>query len=158
MPDGIFFGTYSRDWLDQGNDDPFGFEPKLTRAVKNIRNHATVSATAVFSPSLIGEFRSGFARSVFQQFPQRVRFRHHDARVPQSVCGPGADQELPVFRRRRIGPHRRIGFRRPKFGGMNSWGQRDALTWVKGTHTLKFGGDYRVQQMNQFLANSLLRI
>jgi hypothetical protein len=47
------FGTYSRDWLDQANDDPFGFEPKLTRAVNNIRNHATISATAVFNPALI---------------------------------------------------------------------------------------------------------
>ena len=36
------------------------------------------------------------------------------------------------------------------FGGMNSWGQRGSLTWVKGAHTLKFGGDYRIQQMNQF--------
>ena len=68
------FGTYSRDWLDQGNDDPFGFEPQLTRAVKNIRNHATISATAVFNPGLIGEFRTGFARLYFSSFPNALGF------------------------------------------------------------------------------------
>ena len=40
-------------------------------------------------------------------------------------------------------------------GAQNSWGERASLTWVRGAHTIKFGGDYRVQQMNHFLANSL---
>ncbi len=37
---------------------------------------------------------------------------------------------------------------------LNSWGQRASLTWVKGAHTVKFGVDYRVQQINQFQQNS----
>ena len=40
-------------------------------------------------------------------------------------------------------------------GAHNSWDQRGTLTWVKGSHSLKFGADYRVQQMNQFLQNTL---
>jgi hypothetical protein len=30
------------------------------------------------------------------------------------------------------------------------------MTWVKGSHSLKFGGDYRIQQLNQFQSNSLV--
>ena len=30
------------------------------------------------------------------------------------------------------------------------------MTWVKSTHTLKFGADYRVQQLNQFQQNSFM--
>jgi hypothetical protein len=40
-------------------------------------------------------------------------------------------------------------------GAHNSWDERGSLTWVKGAHTLKTSADYRVQQMNQFLANTL---
>ena len=41
-------------------------------------------------------------------------------------------------------------------GAFNSWGQRASITWVKGSHTLKFGGDYRVQQMNQFFFTTIV--
>ena len=30
------------------------------------------------------------------------------------------------------------------------------MTWVKGSHTLKFGADYRVQQMNQFFFTTIV--
>jgi hypothetical protein len=150
------FGTYSRDWLDQGNDDPFGFEPKLTRAVKNIRNHATVSATAVFSPSLIGEFRTGFARLYFSSFPNALGFDITTLGFPKAFADQAQIKSYPSFAVAGMAGIGGSGSAGQSFGGMNSWGQRAALTWVKGTHTLKFGGDYRIQQMNQFLANSLL--
>src|SRR6185312_15691959 len=39
-------------------------------------------------------------------------------------------------------------------GAFNSWGERGSITSVKGAHTLKFGGDFRVQQMNHLFQNS----
>ena len=152
------FGTYSRDWLDQGNDDPFGFEPQLTRAVKNIRNHATISATAVFNPGLIGEFRTGFARLYFSSFPNALGFDITTLGFPRAFANDVQIQSYPAFSIAGLAGIGSSASAGQSFGGMNSWGQRGSLTWVKGAHTLKFGGDYRIQQMNQFLANSLLPI
>src|SRR5262249_26415243 len=36
----------------------------------------------------------------------------------------------------------------------NSWGERASLTWVKGSHTIKWGVDGRVAQLNQLQNNS----
>jgi len=49
-----FFGTFSRIWADSFNLDPLGYSVNLTRQATYARTHATVSATAVFSPGLIG--------------------------------------------------------------------------------------------------------
>ncbi len=152
------FGTYARDWLDQGNDDPFGYEPKLTRAVTNARNHTTLSATAVFNPSLIGEFRTGFARLYFQSFPEALGFDVTTLGFPRAFADNAQIKSFPAFAIAGLAGIGGSASAGQSFGGMNSWGQRASLTWVKRNHTLKFGGDYRVQQMNQFLANSLLPI
>src|SRR5262249_49671888 len=39
-------------------------------------------------------------------------------------------------------------------GAFNSWGERGSMTVVKGSHTFKFGADFRVQQMNHLFQNS----
>ena len=115
------FGTYSRDWLDQGNDDPFGFEPKLTRAVKNIRNHATVSATAVFNPALIGNSEAASRASTSAVFPTHLGsiLRRW---LPESLCRRRTDPELPCLFDCRAGWHWRLGLRRTKLWGNEQLG------------------------------------
>ena len=118
------FGTYSRDWLDQGNDDPFGFEPKLTRAVKNIRNHATVSATAVFSPSSDRRIPHRLRPAVFQQFPQRIGFDITTLGFPRAFADQAQIRSYPSFSVAGLAGIGGSGSAGQSFGGMNSWGQR----------------------------------
>jgi hypothetical protein len=84
------FGTYSRDWLDQSSNDPLGFAPKLTRAIRNRRNHATISATAVFNPSLIyGETGGTFAAVEAGKpgFARNLERFHKDRKFLGIRCG-----------------------------------------------------------------------
>jgi len=149
------FGTYARDWLNQTNADPFGYKVNLTRVNENDRHHATISATAVFSPGLIGEFHSGFARLVVNTIPQALGFDITTLGFPKSLADQTQIQSFPAFSisgLAGIGGSSSAGL---SVGAFNSWGERASMTWVKGPHTIKFGGDFRVQQMNHLLANSL---
>ena len=126
----------------------------LTRQASYTRTHATVSATAVFSPGLIGEFRTGFARYDSPSVPYALGFRYHDSRLPQVSCRCHPDQIVPGLQCRglvSVGSSSSAGL---TLVDLNSWGQRASMTWVKGAHAMKFGVDYRVQQLNQFQQNS----
>ena len=52
----------------------------LTRPNENHLYNATVAANAVFSPTLVAEFHSGFARSVSDSIPVR-RYEGFDMRT-----------------------------------------------------------------------------
>jgi len=152
------FGTYARDWLDQTQADPLGLTPNLTRAVTNDRHQATLSATAVFNPGLIGEFHTGFARVIVNSIPQALGFDLTTLGLPRSLADQTQIQSFPGFQvsgLTSVGSSSSAG---ESLGSHNSYPSRASLSWVKGSHTIKFGGDYRVQQMNQFLANTLVPV
>jgi hypothetical protein len=150
-----FFGTFSSTWADTFNIDPLGYTPNLTRDANYKRTHATVSATAVFSPSLIGEFRSGFARYHSPSIPYALGFDITTLGFPKSLADQTQIKSFPAFNITglvSVGSTSSAGL---TLVDLNSWGQRASMTWVKSSHSLKFGADYRVQQLNQFQSNSL---
>lgn len=150
------FGTYSRIWADQFNRDPLGYRVNLTRQATYTRTHATASATAVFSPGLIGEFRTGFARYDSPSIPYALGFDITTLGFPQAFADATQIKSFPAFNIDglvSVGSTASAGL---TLVDLNSWGQRASMTWVKGVHSMKFGVDYRVQQLNQFQQNSLL--
>ena len=149
------FGTYGRDWLNQTQADPLGLTPNLTRAVFNDHHSATLAATAVFTPTLIGEFHTGYARVVVNSIPQALGYDITQLGFPAAFAAQTQIQGFPGFQVSGLTALGTSASAGESLGAHNSWGQRDSLTWVKGSHTIKFGIDYRVQQMNQFLQNSL---
>lgn len=151
-----FFGTYSRIWAKTFNLDPLGYSVNLTRDSSYTRTHATASATAVFSPGLIGEFRTGFARYHSPSVPYALGFDITSLGFPRTLADATQIRSFPGFSVSglvAVGSSASAGM---TLVDLNSWGQRASMTWVKGAHSMKFGLDYRVQQLNQFQSNSLL--
>jgi cell division protein FtsQ len=74
---------------------------------------------------------------------------------PASLANQTQFQSFPGFQVSGLTGVGGSGSAGESLGAHNSWDQRGSLTWVKGSHTIKFGGDYRVQQLNHFLANTL---
>jgi len=149
-----FFGTYSRIWAKTFNLDPLGYKVNLTRQASYTRTHATVSATAVLSPGLIGEFHSGFARYDSPSVPYALGFDITTLGFPKALADATQIKSFPAFNVAglvSVGSSASAGL---TLVDLNSWGQRASMTWVKSAHSVKFGVDYRVQQLNQFQQNS----
>jgi hypothetical protein len=117
-----------------------------------IRNHfVAVSDTHTFRPNLINEARVGFTRfdqvstNRLQDVPiaERVGIRNlNRADLPFT----GGLPQIGVSGFATIGE---ITFL-PYFNVINTFQYTDNLTWVKGRHTVKFGGDVRRRQFNYF--------
>jgi len=148
------FGAIGRDWLNQTQADPLGMTPNETRVVFNDHQVYTLSATAVFSPTLIADLHTGFARVIVNSVPAALGYNITQLGFPASLASQTQIQSLPGFQvsgLTAIGGSSSAGI---SLGAHNSWDQRGALTKVMGSHTLKVGGDWRVQQMNQELFNT----
>jgi len=150
-----FVGTYSRIWAKQFNTDPLGYKVNLTRNPSYTRTHATASATAVLNPGLIVELHSGFARYDNPSIPYALGFDITTLGFPQALANDTQIKSFPAFN---IAGLVSVGSTSSAGLGLvdlNSWGQRASVTWVHGAHSMKFGVDYRIQQLNQFQQNSL---
>jgi hypothetical protein len=149
------FGTFSRIWASQFNTDPLGYKVNLTRQATYTRTHATASATAVLNPGLILELHSGFARYDSPSVPYALGFDITTLGFPQSLADQTQIKSFPAFNIAglvSVGSTSSAGL---SLVDLNSWGQRASMTWVHGAHSMKFGVDYRIQQLNQFQQNSL---
>jgi hypothetical protein len=150
------FGTFSRIWANTFNRDPLGYSVNLTRQATYARTHATAAATAVFAPGLIGEFRTGFARYDSPSVPYALGFDITTLGFPKALADATQIKSFPAFNVAgmvSVGSSASAGM---TLVDLNSWEQKAAMTWVKGAHSMKFGADYRVQQLNQFQQNSFL--
>lgn len=151
-----FYGTFSRIWARTFNIDPLGYKINLTRQATYARTHATIAATAVFSPGLIGEFHTGFARYDSPSVPYALGFDITTLGFPKALADATQIKSFPAFNvsgLTAVGSSASAGM---TLVDLNSWGQRASMTWVKSAHSIKFGADYRVQQLNQFQQNSFL--
>jgi hypothetical protein len=149
------FGTYARIWAQSTNIDPLGYSVNLTRQATYARTHGTVSATAVLTPGLILELHSGFARYDNPSIPYSLGYDITKLGFPQALANATQIKSFPAFNFSgalvAVGSSASSGM---TLVDLNSWGQRGSVTWVHGAHSVKFGGDYRVQQLNQFQQNS----
>jgi hypothetical protein len=150
-----FYGTFAHIRGESFSRDPFQYKVNLTRPNVNRLYNATMAANAVFSPALIAEFHTGFARSVSNSVPYAVTsgFDLTTLGFPKSFYDAVQYKGFPgisITGFAGIGGEPSQGVILATF---NSWSQRGSMTWVKSAHTIKFGTDYRVQQLNQFQSN-----
>jgi hypothetical protein len=150
-----FYGTWAHIQGNSFSVDPFQYKVNLTRPNENHIYNATVAANAVFSPTLVAEFHSGFARSVSDSIPYAVTqgFDMRTLGFPDPYYNAVQYKGFPGMD---IAGMASVGSQSSHsliLATFNSWSQRGSVTWIKGSHTLKFGGDYRVQQLNQFQSN-----
>lgn len=121
-----------------------GTSPANTFRNTNLANFGLVSTndvysinlneTHVFSGTVINEFRSGFGRTspifdLLTTVPLGPRIRFANAQVAE-------------FGQTDAGPQGRV---------QNTYQAGDTLTWTRGPHNLKFGGDFFRYQGNSFI-------
>ncbi|MBM3787164.1 MAG: hypothetical protein FJW30_22635 [Acidobacteria bacterium] len=110
------FGSFIRTESDNNNLDP---RPFFVNNSERFVNAMQANYTHAFKPTLLNEFAvSGNRVQGFNGFNSKLR-------IP--VIGVSGSRGMGVG------------------GGLfvqNNWNWRDVLTWVKGSHSLKFGGNY----------------
>ena len=150
------FGTYARLWDLPISANPWPYPVDFTRHQEDDRHHATLSTTAVFSPRLVAEFHTGFSRIVANGVPGALGFDIKTLGFPSSLADTTSIKSFPTFGVSGMTTIGGAGSAGANIGAFNTWGERASITWVKGSHSIKFGADFRVQQMNQLFENSFL--
>lgn len=116
--------------------------------------HAVASYIRIISPTLVNEFRAGFNRYrldyTANQFAPGAQLGNKLG-VPNANVTPN-EQNLPIF-----SPSNYIGIGQtrslPIFRRENTFEYLDNLTYTKGTHTLKWGADFRRRQLTIYQTN-----
>lgn len=113
----------------------------------DIRTHsATVSHTHLLGPSVVNTLRAAFFRYTFlfdkrfnNQSPRSLGFRY------DNTFGPA--QGPPYFI---VNGYASVGnpITGPRNSAQNDYEIHEALSLVRGSHTLKFGGEFRRSQIN----------
>ncbi|WP_321472008.1 carboxypeptidase regulatory-like domain-containing protein [uncultured Paludibaculum sp.] len=119
-------------------------DPNVRQRLDNYLNYnGVISDTHSFTPTMLNEFRVSAARQAFpftaysygQDWPSKLG-------LPASVPGdtlPRVDNGLPGFGAFTVG-----------LRGSTTWQFVDSLTKIMGSHTMKFGVDFRLQQANNY--------
>ncbi len=144
------FGRYSfadtklfrpapRPGLAEGSfNDTFGSALLRSQAI-------AIGATWVHSTRMISEIRFGFARGNFFQVPpnfgsgcpeQLIGLR--GGPTQEDICGGLPVMDFPGGNNRRLGRTTSV----PQFQTPRSYDFREALSWSRGNHGFKFGGEF----------------
>lgn len=130
-----------------GDPNPFhdGIAPGLGETGTNSQAHAiAANLISTFTPTIVNEFRAGVNRSTssftcggFEQFDSAGRVDPFGLGSDFALLGIGGSTGA-------------LGIGCSTLGNSNgqlrrtgTWNLNDGLTWVKGNHTLKFGGEFR---------------
>jgi hypothetical protein len=116
--------------------------------------HAVADYVHIFSPTLVNDLRIGFTRFVLNYVGEGAQpglnlgnalgVPNSNTNPQQSLLpifspsgftGTGDSRSLPIFRRE------------------NTFQEQDGITWTRGQHTLKFGGDVRRRQITEYQTN-----
>src|SRR2546421_889963 len=142
-----------------GNDLPSGFgagdEFGNSRGIR-------LGETHTFSPTLINDFRAGVTRVRIGIFNTGVNGAlgfnpdiSSNLGIPNiNICGEctgiillGIEEPFQNGRQNQL---EFVGDGGPFYFTSNNFSFADGLTWVRGSNTFKFGGDYRVRQNSNF--------
>lgn len=148
------FGTYALQYYTPGEFDAFSNKTTIIDLAadnKKIQN-AVLSATAVFSPTLIGEFRTAYIRFGLDRKPLTQGYDLTTLGWPQSLVNQFQFKAFPAISvAGEQGLHNSTTSVIPRYA--NNWSQSASLTWIKGGNTLKLGAQYRVMELNDLQNN-----
>ncbi|HYO82917.1 MAG TPA: TonB-dependent receptor, partial [Bryobacteraceae bacterium] len=151
-PESEFALRYS--CADRSLIEPFagiGFSrvPGFGNAVERRAQNVMASETHSFTPALINEVRLGFNRVAFGVAQEGGgAIRNRDVGLPETwVNERSAGLSFISF-----AGYSPLGYEynSPQHGVTNTYQIVDQATWIRGRHSLKFGGDVRVLQQNAF--------
>jgi len=131
------FGRLS--WNDQNTTSPIAFVLPPSTSYNNSRT-VVISHNYTISASVLNEFRFGLSQS------NSATSYGFDGK---SITGTFGLQNLPPLTFNGItafdfgGATSNFGYDKAGFTFSHSYQWNDNLTWIKGRHTLKFGGDVR---------------
>jgi hypothetical protein len=131
--------------------DPFSFigptVPGFGQSDRNTFDNVTLHDTDSFSPTIVNEATAAFHRL---NSPGVVP---QNSTTPASLGFPGIIPDDPTA----AGPpyiligNINVGntYQGPQTREDNTWQYRDAMTWIKGRNTFKFGGEFMAYEQNQ---------
>ncbi|MCI0625608.1 MAG: TonB-dependent receptor [Acidobacteria bacterium] len=150
------FGTYGLQDFRLGGFDPFKNGTTTFdggRAEDDRFQHFVLSATSVFSPHVIGEYRGSFTRSGSSRIPMTLGFDLTSLGFPKSVADAAQVKTFPVLQvqgQQAIDVSTTSNLIRNSTNFTGSAG----LTLIRNSHTLKIGGQVRTQSFDDFLQNN----
>jgi hypothetical protein len=136
--DTTFFRPAPRPGLAEGSfNDTFG--------TADLRSQALAGGlTWTLSPALVSETRFGYAMGDYFQLPPNFGSGCPEALIglkgaptDESVCGGIPVMNFPGGTLRRLGRTTSV----PQFQTPRSMNIRESISWIRGTHSLRFGGE-----------------
>ena len=145
------FGSQSNTQFTQGVNVAFpgeGVNGEQGR-IKSEPLYAVLSNTMTFRPNVIGQFRLSTTRRVIQTEPRSAGYDFTQLGFPKSLLDRSA---IRIFPRFEVSDAVNLGPDRASFFN-DAEENRDAqaqFTWIKGSHSLKAGGNFTFQTFNIF--------
>ncbi len=132
-------------WENSGN--PFAGSPLGTfgAATKSFQSLYGVSETHIFSPQVINEFHGGLTRTVSNELSAHAGVNYA---AQLGIPGTSGDPAVEGFPKFTVTGFETFGDNAsdPIRYVVSDFNYNDALTWIKGKHSIKIGGDFlRVQ-------------
>ncbi|MCI0627646.1 MAG: TonB-dependent receptor [Acidobacteria bacterium] len=149
-------GSYGMQYFDLGGWDPLGNRTTPVdsgRAEKDRMQNLVLSATAFFSPTLIGEFRANYTRIAADRTPMSDGLDLTTLGFPKSLADAVQVKAFPA-----LGVsgyftlHSSTSSRQVR--NSNSYSGSGSLTMIRATHSLKLGGQFRALGWNEFSNNN----
>ncbi len=136
--------TYYRHATDGGAGGGDLPDPVVRQRFDNLESrNFTLSDTHTISPRLINEFRVGINRHYFV-----FRAAHYGGDWPRKLGLPPSVPNVTMPRPVNGLPNFRTGTSGVR--GTLTWQFFEMATYIRGSHTMKFGGDIRLQRGNNF--------
>jgi hypothetical protein len=140
-----FFARWS--FFDNRMNDPNGF-PKLGIAALRTRGQNVAAAlTSTLTPSAVQEFRFSYLVGSLLNTPFLVGTNYNQAAGIAGLDGltpPGFPGSFPDFTFSGYASMQGTAFdQRPKTQNRDFYQALDNVTWIKGNHVVKFGGEFR---------------
>jgi len=149
-------GSYGMQYFDLGGWDPLGNRTAPVdgaRAEIDRMQNLVLSATAFFSSTLIGEFRANYTRIAADRTPMSNGLDLTTLGFPKSLNDAVQVRSFP-----QLGVSGFISLASStssrQVRNSNSYSGSGSLTMIRGTHSLKFGGQYRALGWNEFSNNN----
>jgi outer membrane receptor protein involved in Fe transport len=132
------FGRWEIDYGDRTNYTGFGLWPTFDTTQNNF---FTVGERHIFSPDIVNQFRSSFSRPITGE----TQPTEHSA---LQIFTPSRE-DVYIAMPNGISP---LGasFINPFHYLQNKFTEADDVTWIKGAHTLSFGGSFRREQLDPY--------
>lgn len=142
------YSFVDRDLFEPFAGPAYSALPDYGNAVPRRAQNVMLSETRTFTPAVLNEVRLGFNRVSQGAFPE-LGARNFNKAVGLPDAPNARDNGLSFITVTGYSP---LGheYNNPQQGTSNTYQLVDVLSWTRGRHLLKIGGDIRVQQQNAY--------